>query len=323
MTNAEYRRYYLAARRSASRLTRELINKLQTTFNEAALMVAEQVRNAELAGLSDLTIRSWRNIQFALEEGSLMITDHLQELLNNGLLKSTRSITAIDESYLINIIRNNNIGIDTIRIRNIFTGINESLIVSTFNRVYANGYTYSQRIWNVGLDYNTQIKKLITTDLAIGRDLVETAKDIRIYVQKDRLALAKRWGTLLEGNEGMLRRIGKNIDYNALRVIRSELYASLQGAAVIDGQANPACTGWYEWIRQNSTDWGCKCPTNEANSPYTLNDVPSYDHPNCYCIIRPLLRNRAEFVNDLKAWSEGESIGYLDAWETNYLQFAA
>jgi hypothetical protein len=323
MTNAQYKRLYLASRRNASRITRTIINRLKDTYEDAALLVARQVRNAELAGLSDLTIRSWRNIQFSLQEGALMITDRLERLLNQGLIKSTGVITSIDETYLIDIIRENNININTISINNIFTGVNQSVLLSTINRIYENGYTYSQRIWNVGLNYQEQITKLITSDLAIGRDLVQTARDIEVYVQAGRRGLAKRWGDLLAGNTDWLRRIGKNIDYNALRIIRSELYASLQSAAVLDGQANPGATGWYEWIRQNSIDWGCNCPDNAAGSPYPLNDLPSYDHPNCLCRIVSVLRTRAEFVDDLKRWSEGESVGYLDEWNNDYLQFAA
>ena len=323
MTTEEYNRLYLASRRTASRLTRQIMNRLKDTYNDAARIVAEQVRNAELAGYSDLTIGSWRNIQLSLEEGAIKITDQLNRLLNKGLVISTDNVTSIDEIYLIDIIKDNNININIVKIKNIFTGVNENVLIATLNRIYSNGYTFSQRIWNVGLDYQAQINKLITTDLAIGRDLVQTARDIEVYVKAGREAVAKRWGDLRAGNKDWLARIGKDIDYNALRVIRSELYASLQTASVMNGQANPGATGWYDWIRQNNEDWGCNCPGNAAGSPYLLNDLPSYDHPNCYCIVRPVLRNRAQFINDLTRWSNGESIGYLDEWNVNYLQFAA
>lgn len=323
MTESQYNRLYLASRRSAGRLTRDIINKLKETYIDAAKIAAEQVRNAELAGYSDLTVKSWRNIQLALEEGSTMITMRLEELLNSGLKKSTGNITAIDETYLIDIIKQNNITLSLINVKNIFVGVNDSVLLATLNRIYANGYTYSQRIWNIGLDYQNQIKRLITSDLAVGRDLVQTAIDLQVYVDKGRRGLAQRWGDLIKGNTDWLIRIRKDIDYNALRLIRSELYASLQTAAAIDGQANPGCTGWYDWIRQSSIDWGCNCPENASGSPYLLDDLPSYDHPNCLCIVRPLLRNRAEFVQDLKTWVDGGQVDYLDSWNTNYYQFAA
>ena len=194
-------------------------------------------------------------------------------------------------------------------------------MINTFNRIYADGYTYSQRIWNVGIEYQNDIKRLISTDLALNRDLVETAKDLQAYV-KGKPQLAKRWGDLIEGNKALFRRL-RNVDYRALRLVRSELYASLQSVSALSGAVNPGCSGWYDWIRQSTIDWGCNCPDNAAGSPYMLNDLPGYDHPNCYCIIRPRLRNRKGFVNDLTNWSNGASVDYIDDWYYNYYQYAA
>ena len=323
MTSAEYKRIYSRTLRSGSRITRDIIKQLQLTFNDAARLAATQVRNAELAGLSDLTVQSWRNIQLSLQEGSLMITDRLAELLNRNLITVANKVTSIDRTYLVNIIIENNIKLSLSNIQNIFTGVNQNVLLATLNRIYADGYTYSQRIWNVGLNYQENIRRLITSDLAVGRDLVQTARDLEVYVLKDRAAVAQRWGDLLKGNTDWLRRIGKDIDYNALRVIRSELYASLQSASALSGAANPGASGWYTWTRQNSIDWGCNCPDNAAGSPYTLHSLPSYDHPNCLCLVTPILRNRTQFVNDLKKWSNGGSVDYIDSWYYNYYQFAA
>lgn len=323
MTEAQYNSAYLKALQNGSNLTREIIRELKQTYIDAANFAATQVRNAELAGLSDLTFRSWRNIELSLREGALMITDRLDDLLKNGLLQSSETLTAIDEKYLVDIIRQNDLGLSIIKIENIFTGVNDTVLRATLNRIYSDGYTYSQRIWNVGLDYQKQIKQLITSDLAVGRDLVETAKDLKAYVQYDRQAVAKRWGDLLSGNKEWLRRIRGDIDYNALRLIRSELYASLQSSSILSASVNPGATGWYNWIRQTTEDWNCACPGNEAGSPYTAQTVPGYAHSNCLCIIQPILRNREEFMKDLTTWSNGGSVDYIDSWYYNYYQYAA
>ena len=41
------------------------------------------------------------------------------------------------------------------------------------------------------------------------------------------------------------------------------------------------------------------------------------------CVIRPRLRDRGEFVADLKRWAQGEDVDYLDAWQTKYLKAEA
>lgn len=321
MTEAQYYRAYRNASLAGSKITRELIKELHIVYVEAVKKAAIQVRNAELAGYSELTIRSWRNIQLALEEGARNITAMLDDLVRAGVNKAGSGITAVDQKYLVDIINKHNIGISILEVNNLFSTVNDTLIAQMFARIYSAGYTYSQSVWMVGVDYQNQIKQLILSDLAVGRDLVETAKDMEVYVQEGRRGLAKRWGDLKAGNTDWLRRIRKDLDYNALRLIRSELYASIQSTAVISGQLNPGCTGWYNWIRQTTEDWGCQCPEKEAGSPYTAQNVPGYQHSNCMCLVQPILRSQDQLVKDLTYWSKGGSVDYLDAWNSNYFQY--
>lgn len=321
MTESQYYKSYRYALTGGSRLTRSSLRELKKVYEAAAEKAAEQVRNAELAGYADLTLNSWRNIGFALEEGARNIDDALDELIRLGVKKSGSAVNAIDAKYLIDIINQNKLNISTAEITNLFVSVNDSLITNMLSRIYSDGYTYSQRVYNVGVDYQNQIKQLIASDLAVGRDLVETARDIEIYVKSGRRGIAKRWGDLVKGNRDWLRRIRKDIDYNALRLIRSELYASLQSTSVLSGELNPGCENLYDWIRQTTEDWNCDCPDNERNGPYTAQNVPSYPHSNCLCIIQPRLRDRREFVEDLTAWSNGESVDYIDSWNLNYFQY--
>lgn len=321
MTEAEYYRAYNLALRYPTRLTRQTLNQLKSVYEEAAQKAAEQVRNAELSGAADLTLNSWRNIQLQLEEGARNITSSLDDLLKGNIVKSGSRLTAIDDKYIVDIIREKGLDISTIEIHNLFNAVNESLITNMLSRIYADGYTYSQRIWEVGLDYQNQIKQLITSDLAVGRDLVQTARDLEEYIKGGRKAIAQRWGDLLRGNKSWLMRIRQDIDYRALRLVRSELYASIKSTSVLSGQINPGCTGMYNWIRQTTEDWNCDCPDYEKGSPYTAEDVPSQPHANCLCFVQPILRNREQFVDDLTAWSNGESVDYIDDWNTNYFQF--
>jgi hypothetical protein len=323
MTVDQYYEAYGIALRGGSKVTRQIMTELKKVYEAAAKLAANEVRNATLAGHADITIDSWLSLQTQLEKGAQAITKSLDDLVKEGVQFDAKALSSIDEKYLIDIIKENSLNISQTGIRNLFISVNSNVVSNMVNRIFANGYSFSERIWRVGLDYQNQIKKLVSSGLAAGRDLVDIADDIGVYVKKGRQGLVKRWGDLKAGTRSFLRRIRKDLDYNALRLVRSELYASLQSVAIQNGQANPAATGWYEWIRQNNTDWGCDCPDNEANSPYRLNDIPDYPHPNCLCIIQPVLRSREDFVKDLERWSEGENVGYLDKWNEEFFQFVA
>jgi hypothetical protein len=77
-------------------------------------------------------------------------------------------------------------------------------------------------------------------------------------------------------------------------------------------------------VRQGSVDWGCQCPENERNSPYTLDALPGYSHSNCLCTVVAQLQNQDEFNERVQRWGRGEPDAGLDQWFTEvYLPEAA
>jgi hypothetical protein len=279
------------------------------------------MRNAEYAGLSDLTTGSWANIQRQLEVAAGRIRDDVEKITTSRILSSGKRVTAIDEKYFISAIDDSGALISKVGVRNLFVSIDERMLTSLITRIYQDGYNFSERIWRAGLDYQVQMKRVIDLGLSQGRDIIDIARDLEVYVRTDKKTVLKRIGDLKRGTAEFAKRIRKNVDYNAVRILRSELYASMQDAAKFSGQFNPGASGWYDWFKTIIEDFDCVCPENEAGSPYRLDDVPGYPHSNCACIIRPRLRDRRQFVDDLSRWSEGESVGYLDDWNQQYFQF--
>lgn len=322
LTEAQYSKLYRKALDSFKRLIRTGSKELRQIYIEASEQVTKSILDAELSGLSDLTTGSWANIKLSLENAARSIRDKVEPYISNIMKNSTRTVSAIDEEYIISAIKDAGGDVSITSIRNLFVRVDEQVIASLFSRIYQDGYSFSERVWRVGIQYQEDVKRVIQLGLSQGRDMIDIARDLEVYVQKGKKGIVKRIGDLLEGTSEFRKRIRKDIDYNALRILRSELYASLQDSARYSGMINPGCTNFYRWIRTYSEDFGCDCPDYEQNSPYSLNDLPSYPHPNCSCRIEPILMNRADFVNDLSAWANGESIQYLDDWEMQYLQFA-
>lgn len=349
MTRTEYAKLYAQAKRRFPRLTRSALSKLKETYQTATAEVAARLRDAVLTGKAELTIESWAQILSQLQKAGKSIeqqilldqmidqkisihisnwTEIRQRLAASAetlrqqiettipatLRAGNETLTRIHEDYLLFLEDKFGGRITAAGIQNMFVSVNDKLIASIVNRVYQDGYTYSERVWNIGLTYQDDIKRVITSGLAQGRDILEIAADLNVYVQDDKAELFKRYGKLLRGTAAFRKRVRKDVFYPSLRLIRSELYASLQENARFMGQANPACNGLYEWIRNTQEDFGCSCPENQENSPYDLNGLPDYPHPNCLCIIRPVLRDSREFQNDLQRWVSGESVGYIDNW---------
>ena len=88
---------------------------------------------------------------------------------------------------------------------------------------------------------------------------------------------------------------------------------------------NPGSTGEVDWVRGDSETCNSdpSCQELADGSPYPADDVPDYPHSNCLCFLVPRLRDSQDFRDDVKAWVNGEDVGYMDDWYDNYYSQSA
>lgn len=324
MTQSEFEAAYNAARRRFAQLTRQVMADVKAVMVDAAGKAAQAVTIAQLEELADITSASWLQIQTQLEQAVRDIADVLEDSLGSAVLSGSNRALSITEDYLLDLAEETDGKITRFGIENMFIGLDRTFLESMVTRLSTDGYTFSDRVWRTGQLFQEQIKQVIETGFALGRDVLEIAEDITVYVRSGKRALARRYGDLIRGTAEWRARIHKNVDYSALRLVRSELYQSLRDASIRSGELNPACSGLYDWIRHSSEDWNCRCPEYERNGPYTAEQIPGYPHPNCLCTVEPRFRDLRQFSADLRAWVRGEEVDYIQDWyDTKYLPFIA
>lgn len=322
MTNAEYDALIKRASQTYHYFTRSAMRKLKKTYEDAARMAAVAMRKARKAGRANITVESWNQLYLQLRKGAELIQEAITNQVPLTAFDATAKLARINTRYIVSAAKEAGVDkITSVGANNMFLHINDRVIRSIVNRIYQDGYSFSQRVWNAGQYYQEQIKRVVSTGLAQGRDVIKIAKDIQVYTKDGKLALVNRYGELVRPAKDFMKRIGNRVDYRALRLVRSELYNSLQEAAKEQGRVNPACTQWYDWIRTTSENWNCDCPRFEREGPYEYNDVPGYPHPNCLCYVKPILMKHKDFVNDLEKWSKGDQIPYLDGWYNNIYSY--
>ena len=320
MTKKEYQAAYRSVRRAAPKQIKTAMTQVKKAYETAADEVAEKLRIAELADVSDLTIDSWKQIDLQLAQSVEGITRTLEEEATERVGNISHQVTAIDQKYLTDI----SDVLDPVKIANMYVRVNEELISHMATRMFADGYTFSERIWRVGDAFQTDVKQVIMSGLAQGRDPVQIAEDLQVYIADGKVKLMNRYGHLEAGTREFARRIPRNVDYRAMRLVRTEIYGSLKEAGVIAGQRNPGALDLFDWVMQSGrAHWDCECPDYARGSPYTAAQVPVQPHPNCGCYVMPHLRDRTEFVDDLVRWSKGESVDYLDEWNDAYYGVAS
>jgi len=320
MTQSQYNALYLQAKKELANLTATTLKKIRAVYISESKKVADEILKAKTKGLSNLTTDSLQNIYNQLQDSAKKISEKLEDLLYSGVDKSAGNIAGIDEKYLLDLIGLTDGKLTKISIENMFLAVNDNAIKSMVARIYQDGYTFSERVWNVGKDYQNQLKDIISGGIASGRDVIDIAADLNSYVKDSKQKLITRWGDFTEDSPGWLKRIRKDVYYPSLRLVRTELYSSLRDSTELSGAMNPACEGLYDWIRTNQTDWRCKCPEHEAGSPYTRETLPNPEdvHTNCLCRIQPRLRDRQQFSDDMVAWANGEDVDYIDDWYNEF-----
>jgi hypothetical protein len=341
MTNEEYNKLYLAARDTFQIEIRKTMAALRDVYRTAAAQVSEIVERAERLGLSEFTAAGNEQIAQQLyasaAEVSRAMENELPLMLNRAY---TNSYLEIDESYIMDIVRSVDGASDRITaagIHNIAVGVNRQLIESMVVRQTADGFTLSERIWTdliensfgnmipggIFGDFQYRLLNIIDAGIAAGRDSAAIAKDITTYIEGGKVALIKRYGKLVKGTSEFRKRLPGRIDWRVLRLVRSELYAGLQHAGILNGEMNPACPDLYDWIKTagNPIDQhpdrnasGFRCIDLEEFNPYKRDDVPGHQHSNCSCSVVPVLMDREQFEDDLYRWVQGEQVPYIDDW---------
>lgn len=315
MTQAEYQAEYSRQRRQWPFMTAKTMKAIHAAYAEAGRKIADIIRNGELVD-GALSFDTQRQVDQAILEGSRAIGDAMRDGIPALLTTGALGYAAIETAYLVDALGDASGKITAAGVEKLFTATSEASVLRSLNTV-TDGQIFWSRVPNIAKQYGPDMVNFVRAGINEGLDLAKIAKGVTDYTAYGKIRAAKRWGENLKiGSKALLRRCPETIDYRALRLARSELGRGLQVTAREMGNNNPGCTGFFKWVRINSLDYGCVCPDYAAHEPYAYSDVPSYPHPNCMCIVRPVLKDGNEFRNDLQRWVNGEQNETLDKWYT-------
>lgn len=296
MTQAEFNAAQKQSQESITRINRQVRKEIAHIYINAADEIAKEIETLKVKGNGkSLTSASLKALEKSLRNTGARIAAQVEETIidsiDNGISKTRKP----HETYIKDALDAAKIDkIDYKVIEGLYTQINVDLIELTYTRVWADGYTFSNKIWGYpgtpGQPYlpglakywENNVKDLVLSGLAQGRDILDIAKDLSVYAVKGKKGVMKRYGDLVAGSSKFRKRIPKNIDWRAMRLARSELYISLQDASKLQGRLNPATLAYIWHLTGGVSHDNCICPDLAADSPYLEGEVPDFPHPNCY-----------------------------------------
>lgn len=180
-------------------------------------------------------------------------------------------------------------------------------IATSFARSHKDGLKLSERIWRIS-EHNKKIMSDIVRAGA-GEDVVKVAKGLEAYVKYGRNNLSQNYPNMMKR---MGSRIPLNLNYNALRLARTELTAAYGEGVVASAKVSPAVNN-IKWVlsgthpRVDICDSYAKGGKN-GNGIYLASDCPPYPaHPNCICTLQPAPESTKKLVTRLKSWLDDPS----------------
>ncbi|MDR1773336.1 MAG: hypothetical protein LBR30_00445 [Clostridioides sp.] len=177
----------------------------------------------------------------------------------------------------------------------------------------------SDNIWNKSKKYRQTIDSILKTAVLEGKDCVKTAKILDSYVKKGKK-------TFVDDYPQMIKRMGNrvpiNLHYETLRLARTEMTRAY-GMGTLDGaSSNPFSRGIQFALSQmhpfkDICDRICSEDNFElGEGVYPVDEAPEYPfHPNCLCIMMPVVKNPEDIVDKLIEWNNSpESDPKLEEW---------
>lgn len=317
MSKREYERLYRRTKNIIQKNLNKTKKEIRSGYITAGDRISDRLRNDVFLS------KTARDVLEVISSQITMAADEVSQLLSTAIPNVTsrtyQVYAGIEVEYLYSNISAAGVQINKTAIAESYFQIDRRLLAAQANRSVG-GLVLSERIWGtVNQGFQSDMRNIVQAGFSQGRDLIEIAKDIEVYTGTDagKRQLMKRYGKLQEGTPDFIRRIPQNVDWRAIRIARSELYASLQQAAGTNAQTNPGSSGQVKWNLTEGAQHSCICPDLAAESPYDNDNIPDYPHPNCMCYITPLMKSREDFFEEVNSFFKGEESPAMENWYNN------
>ena len=207
-----------------------------------------------------------------------------------------------------------------IGLTNAMATVNRLAVIAQWTR-NAGGLMLSDRIWATAASFRKDLLRLVDFASASGIG----SRDLARMVE----TLAKEGGYQLEAKvvadfPNAAKRLGKhfpkNLNWQALRLARTELGFAYNTSAVMAGRITPGYIG-SQWLLSNAhpemdicDDLASADPYGLGPGCYTRGNEPVFAHPNCLCCLTPIFMEREEFNSRMSGWIRGKGWSEMDKW---------
>lgn len=322
MTKSEYEHQYALARKTWPYITRSALSAIIAAYEKAIEQTQAILLSKIWSGAQTFESGLKAAIDSQLTSALAEITKITEEETLKSIHRGYQTLAVVDAKYMLDAIKKAEATtlFNATGIKNIFIKIDHDLLIATAQRVTPDGYNFSARVWKSTVGFKPDTLNIINAGFAQGLPKEKIARALSDYLKDGKIAVAKRYGKLTPESAAYMRRVGKDVDWRALRLVRSEYGASLQQVAVQKAYANFGASGIMEWIRISGAAHQDVCSTYAARRYFKVSEVPEYPHPNCLCVVRSVMEKLPDTLAQLRAYVRGdfENAPRIVNWANTY-----
>jgi hypothetical protein len=323
MTNAEYIRLKKRNNSNTAKVVRDNLLKVRRMYAKVLMRMNRAVARLPQAELSS---RSRDKILASVPRDKLFT--EITGYINTGRKKVIKRTFDIDRKYIEDAFRDAGRSINLEAVFERQAGkiekryavknatVNHSLLVQNRAR-----YSLSPSVWDAIDGFSDKILAIVEAELKAGTDPVKITKILEEYLAGGSEKILGRWLQLGVGTPEYKKRIGKGgADYRTQRVVRTEMYNARRDADIEAGRMNPGATGMFNWTLSPVSNSCEICEGRASGSPYSAEEAQRLtddNHPQCSCLISPVLKDRDEFIGELQDYINGADNVIAD-WASVY-----
>lgn len=312
MATTDYVKMALAARRGVNRLTLAQQAEIIMIYGEAISRLAEKASKSRKGSLTERWALDYAE-GLALER--IQMQKNLEESIKQGI--SNAADYGVQFDYKIFVMLKDMTNIDFApRFKEMFSFASENAVKPILTgKLYKDGKSLSQRIWNIGNAFEKDVQYIINQGLIEKKSAVELADDLKQYVKEPAKRLTD-WGKVYPN----LR--SKQVDYNAQRLARTSINHAYQTATIRSAGMNPFVEGveWHSAMEHGRT---CDLCMERHGQIFPKEDVP-LDHANGLCTMIPYIpKSLNQVAGELRHWVDGGHNPKLDRWYKEYGEYFA
>ena len=297
-TPSEFKNYILRNRKdfiALSKLQDRELGRLYIQFAEYAKLEADKIVNTE-----GLTYATKQKLISQLLRRAADLTDDFKGVLDKALIDSAdlgKEVSkVIMEKYQMRLA---GVGVD-VDFAKLTYSIPDDVVKLAYSRIWNDGLKLSDRIWTLNRRTNGELNRIIMEELAVGRSASSKI-------------LESRLNSLLNPDRRFIRTSlhGRNVSFDAARLLRSERAVAFREADRMASLANPGNVG-VKWITSTRPCQIC-IDLSQADDfglgagVYPAGEVPTIPHPQCMCTTYEVTLSSAQLANNWVEWMRDKS----------------